>query len=205
MIANLCRIGLAARGTVKTSVFKFGRSLARTLLALCCAPQNGSRRRFMDYAAGGTVLAKPWGQRAQHPGLFTKLDFKIDLRSQLITCPAAEVEPFEPGETIHFDPVARGACPLRSKCTQAASGKAEPFQLPLMKTARMKFRKLQETKPGRAQLRKRTYVEHALAHIAARKGYRARYVGVRRNLFDLRRAAAIQNLEGIHFILRHAA
>jgi hypothetical protein len=38
----------------------------------------------------------------------------------------------------------------------------------------------------------------ALAHIAARKGYRARYVGVRRNLFDLRRSAAIQNLEGIH-------
>ena len=28
------------------------------------------------FAAGGTVLAKPWGQRAQHPDLFTKLDFK---------------------------------------------------------------------------------------------------------------------------------
>ena len=67
------------------------------------------------------------------------------------------------------------------------------------------FRKLQQSKSGRAQLRKRTSVEHALAHIAARKGHRARYIGVRRNLFDLRRAAAIQNLEGIHFILRHAA
>ena len=39
------------------------------------------------FAAGGTVLAKPWGQRAQHPGLFTKLDFKIDLRSQLTLLP----------------------------------------------------------------------------------------------------------------------
>ncbi|MCK6533222.1 MAG: hypothetical protein L6Q84_09650 [Polyangiaceae bacterium] len=52
------------------------------------------------------------------------------------------------------------------------------------------FRKLQKTGPGRAALRKRTAVEHALAHVAARKGHRARYVGVRKNLFDLRRAAA---------------
>jgi hypothetical protein len=41
-------------------------------------------------------------------------------------------------------------------------------------------------------------VEHALAHIAARKGRRARYLGVRKNLFDLRRAAAIQNLEAMY-------
>ena len=157
------------------------------------------------FAAGGNVLAKPWGQRTQNPGLFTKLDFKIDLRSQTITCPAGEVEPFEPGETVHFDPQACGPCPLRDKCTQAASGKGRTVSISVDENRQRKFRKLEQTKPGRALLRKRTYVEHALAHIAARKGYRARYVGVRRNLFDLRRAAAIQNLEGIHFILRHAA
>ena len=53
-------------------------------------------------------------------------------------------------------------------------------------------------------LRERTAVEHSLAHIAARKGHRARYVGVRKNLFDLRRAAVIQNLEGLQR-LGHAA
>jgi hypothetical protein len=157
------------------------------------------------FAAGGTVLAKPWGQRAQRPGLFTKLDFKIDLRSQSITCPAGEVEPLQPGETVHFDPEACGACPLRTKCTQAASGKGRTVSIAVDEARQKKFRKLQETKSGRAVLRQRTCIEHALAHIAARKGYRARYVGVRRNLFDLRRASAIQNLEGIHFILRHAA
>jgi hypothetical protein len=41
-------------------------------------------------------------------------------------------------------------------------------------------------------------VEHRLAHIAARQGRRARYFGVRKNVFDLRRAAMIQNLETIH-------
>jgi hypothetical protein len=66
------------------------------------------------------------------------------------------------------------------------------------------FRILQQTRAGRAVLRQRTAVEHALAHIAARKGNRARYVGVRRNLFDLRRSAAIQNLEAIQRLARAA-
>jgi hypothetical protein len=157
------------------------------------------------FAAGGSVLAKPWGQRTPRPGLFTKLDFKIDLRSETITCPAGEVEQFEPGETVHFDPQACGACPLRDKCTQAASGKGRTVSIAVDEKRQRKFRQLEQTKPGRALLRKRIYVEHALAHIAARKGYRARYVGVRRNLFDLRRAAAIQNLERIQFTLTHAA
>jgi hypothetical protein len=48
-------------------------------------------------------------------------------------------------------------------------------------------------------------VEHALAHIAARKGDQARYRGTRKNLFDLRRAATIQNLEGLHRMMQEAA
>ncbi|WCQ93623.1 hypothetical protein NQZ70_06375 [Sorangium sp. Soce836] len=48
-----------------------------------------------------------------------------------------------------------------------------------------KLRELQQTGPGRAVLRQRTAVEHALAHIAARKRHSARYIGARRNLFDL--------------------
>ncbi|WP_437780694.1 transposase [Sorangium sp. So ce1097] len=48
-------------------------------------------------------------------------------------------------------------------------------------------------------------VEHALAHIAARKGHTARYIGARRNLFDLRRAAAIQNLEAAQRLMQQAA
>jgi hypothetical protein len=50
---------------------------------------------------------------------------------------------------------------------------------------------------GVQQLRERVVVEHKLAHLAQRQGHRARYRGTRKNLFDLRRAAAIQNLEVI--------
>jgi hypothetical protein len=156
-------------------------------------------------AAGGTVFAKPWGQRPHRPGLFSKGDFKIDLRAKTITCPAGEVESFEPGDTVQFDPEACGACALRSKCTQAASGRGRTVSISADESRQKKFRHLQQTKSGRALLRERTAVEHSLAHIAARKGAQARYRGVRKNLFDLRRAATIQNLEGIQRLILEAA
>jgi hypothetical protein len=155
--------------------------------------------------AGGKVFSKPWGQRARNPDLFSKRDFKIDLRAKTITCPAGQVEPFEAGETVQFDPDVCGACPLRAQCTQAASGRGRTVSIAADEARQKTFRKLQETKPGRAILRQRTPVEHALAHIAARKGPRARYIGARKNLFDLRRAAAIQNLEAAQRLILQAA
>jgi hypothetical protein len=67
-----------------------------------------------------------------------------------------------------------------------------------MSACRRSSRVLQSTGAGRSELRQRVSVEHRLAHIAARQGNRARYIGVRKHVFDLRRAAAIQNLETIH-------
>jgi hypothetical protein len=61
-----------------------------------------------------------------------------------------------------------------------------------------RLRKGLHTAAGRAALRERTVIEHKLAHIAQRQGTHARYRGVRKNTFDLRRASAIQNLETIH-------
>ena len=43
----------------------------------------------------------------------------------------------------------------------------------------------------------RLKVEQVLAHVAARKGPRAKSIRYRRNLFDLRRAAVLQNLEAM--------
>jgi hypothetical protein len=154
---------------------------------------------------GGLVFAKPWALRAAKPGLFSKADFRIDVRAKTITCPAGEVEPFEPGETVHFDPEACGACQRRAECTQAATGKGRSVSITKDEAQQKKFRKLQATSTGRATLRARVAVEHSLAHIAARKGDRARYLGVRKNLFDLRRASAIQNLEALHRVQREAA
>ncbi|MFC1643288.1 transposase [Myxococcota bacterium] len=105
------------------------------------------------------------------PKLFSQRDFKLDLRSKTITCPAGQVEPFEPGETVEFDPEECGACRLSAKCTQAASGRGRTISIAKDEALQKRFGKLQGTGPGRAVLRGRTAVEHALAHIAARKGY----------------------------------
>lgn len=54
-------------------------------------------------------------------------------------------------------------------------------------------------------------IEHGLAHLTRRQGRRARYYrraryrGTRKNLYDVRRAATVQNLETIHRQLDHAA
>ncbi|MBN4050342.1 transposase [Desulfobulbus sp. AH-315-M07] len=151
---------------------------------------------------GGDVFAKPWALRPHRPGLFSKADFAIDLRAKTITCPAGQVEPFEPGDTVHFDPEACGACSIRASCTQAAAGRGRSVSIAQDEKIQRRFRRLQGTRSGRAKLRARVAVEHSLAHVAARKGHRARYIGTRKNLFDLRRAAAIQNLEALHHIER---
>jgi len=145
---------------------------------------------------GGEVVAKPWRAR-NRPELFSKADFKINMRDMTITCPEGEVERFEPGEVVEFDPEACGACKQRGQCTLSASGRGRTVHMAEDERAQQRFRKLQASKSGRARLRERTGVEHRLAHLAARQGPKARYRGTRKNLFDLRRVAAIQNLETI--------
>lgn len=147
---------------------------------------------------GGDVLCKPWSGRNSHADLFRKSDFKIDMRSMTITCPAGQIESFEPGQVVEFEPEFCSACRMRDLCTHSASGRGRTVQISEDERLQHKLRKLQETPSGRSRLRKRTGVEHRLSHIAARKGPKARYIGKRKNLYDLRRAASIQNLETIH-------
>ena len=156
-------------------------------------------------AQGGAVFAKPWGHRAAKPNMFSKADFKIDVRAETITCPAGEEQPYEPGESVKFEAKTCDACPLRVHCTTGRKGRGRIVRMNDDEPLQKRLRWLQSTSPGRAALRDRVAVEHALAHIAARKGHRARYVGSRKNLFDLRRSAAIQNLEAHQRTERAAA
>jgi hypothetical protein len=152
-----------------------------------------------EYVAqhGGRVVCKPWRGAGAKPGMFGKRDFKVNVRDGTITCPAGEVEPFEPGAVVHFDPEACGPCALRANCTQAASGRGRSVTMGDDERLQNKLRTLQRTRLGREQLRERVGVEHRLAHLANRQGPKARYRGTRRNTFDLRRLSAIQNLESI--------
>jgi hypothetical protein len=146
---------------------------------------------------GGEILCKPWSGKNTRPNMFGKVHFTIDMRAKTITCPANEIENFEPGQTVEFDPDVCGGCTLRGNCTRAASGRGRTVQIAVDEQRQHRLRKLQASRAGRERLRGRTGIEHRLAHIAARKGPRARYLGTRKNLFDLRRASALQNLETI--------
>lgn len=59
------------------------------------------------------------------------------------------------------------------------------------------LRERQRTPQGRAKLRERVKAEHSLAHMGHWQGDRCRYIGVRKNLFDLRRSAVVHNLHAI--------
>lgn len=153
--------------------------------------------------AGGEVVCKPWVPR--NGERFTKADFKINLRDMTITCPAGEVERIDLGADVEFSPEACARCPQRIACTTAGPGHGRTVTIADDELLQQRLRKLTATKRGRARLRERVAIEHSLAHLGRRQGRRARYLGIRKNQLDVRRAAAVQNLETIQRRLEAAA
>jgi hypothetical protein len=144
------------------------------------------------HSAGTLIVAKAWAP--SNGGRYTKLAFKIDLDAKTVTCPAGKIAAVR---NLHarFSPAVCDACPLRQKCTTAAAGRGRSVSLHVDEAFHLALRERQKTADGREQLRERVAVEHGLAHICRRQGPRARYRGQRKNLFDLRRTAAVENLQ----------
>lgn len=149
------------------------------------------------HASGGKVLCRAWGGLSPKPGHFGKRDFNVNVRDFTITCPAGQVAHFEPGTVVHFNADVCSPCALRPRCTQASRDRGRSVTMSHDERLQKKLRLRVHTRAGRAELRERVGVEHRLAHLANRQGPKARYIGTRRNLFDLRRLSAVQNLEVI--------
>jgi hypothetical protein len=126
-------------------------------------------------------------------GRFTKADFKIDLDANRITCPAGETVPLVVGATVHFPTAVCSRCPRRAECTTSTK-RGRSVSIHAEESFFAELRAAQKTPEGRASLRKRTTVEHSLAALGRTQGKKARYVGARKNLFDVRRHAAVANL-----------
>jgi Transposase DDE domain/Transposase domain (DUF772) len=140
------------------------------------------------------VYCKAWRVR-NTGGRYPKTSFALDFDAGQLTCPAGVTMAFEPGQTVHFPKAACAACPLRQRCTTSSNGRSVSIHPDEALLAEL--REYQATPAGRARLRERVKVEHALAHIGHWQGRRARYRGTRKNLFDLRRAAMVNNLHVI--------
>jgi IS5 family transposase len=146
-----------------------------------------------DRSADLRIYCKAWAVR--NGDRYTKTAFTLDWDAGVIRCPNQVSMPFQPGATVHFPEEECQACPLRERCTTSASGRSvhiHPDERLLQE-----LREQQLTSQGRAKLRERVPVEHALSHIGHWQGHRARYRGARKNLFDLRRAAVVHNLHVI--------
>jgi len=78
---------------------------------------------------------------------------------------------------------------------EAALGQGRSLNIRADEPFQQKLRAKMKTQRGRAALRKRTAVEHTIAHQLAHQGRRARYKGLRKNQFDGRRHAAVSNLQ----------
>lgn len=141
--------------------------------------------------AGTRIIAKP--RVPVNRGLYTKLAFTIDLDAGTVRCPANQTATIR-GRVARFDATACGECPVRAKCTTSAAGRGRSISIHEHEAFHQDLRARQRTPEGRQELRERVSVEHGLAHVCRRQGPRARYIGTRKNLFDLRRVAAVENL-----------
>jgi hypothetical protein len=136
------------------------------------------------------IFCKAWPVR---PGpYFPKSAFHLDWERHTLRCPGGEVMPFAPGGVVQFPAAICAGCVLRERCTASASGRS--VSIHPEEALLQELRERQQTPQGRAQLRERVAVEHALAHVGRWQGRRARYRGVRKNVFDLRRCAVVHNL-----------
>ena len=141
---------------------------------------------------GVDIIARPWPQGGP---LFTKHDFAFDFAHGTITCPGGQTAPMIPGRAVQFPACACDVCPQRAQCTTAKLGQGRTLTIREDEQFQQKLRAKLRTKRGRAALRKRTAVEHAIAHQVVHQGRRARYKGLRKNQFDGRRHAAVSNLQ----------
>jgi hypothetical protein len=149
--------------------------------------------RIAQWAAQGVhIIARPW----PHVGpLFTKPDFTLDFQHGTVTCPNGQTVPMVPGKDAQFPASACDGCPVRAQCTKARLGQGRSLTIREDEQFQHKLRAKIKTKRGRASLRKRTAVEHAISHHLTHRGRRARYKGLRKNQFDGRRHAAVSNLQ----------
>jgi hypothetical protein len=140
------------------------------------------------------IYCKAWRVR-NTGGRFAKDQFSLDFAAGQLTCPARVTMPFEPGRTVRFPKGTCAACPLRARCTASSNGRTVSIHPDEALLAELRQR--QHTPEGRVKLRERVAVEHTLAHVGHWQGRRARYLGTRKNLFDLRRVAVVHNLHVI--------
>jgi Transposase DDE domain/Transposase domain (DUF772) len=184
----------APEATVSEGISRDLRSQGARLSELHIDRAYLSSELVRERAADLEVFCKAW--RVYNAGRYPKTAFALDFERGRMRCPAGVEMDFEVGGVVRFPKKTCAPCPLRERCTKSKSAGRSVSIHPDERLLE-ELRERQKTPEGRAKLRERVDVEHSLAHIRHWQGERARYVGERKNLFDLRRSAVVHNLHVI--------
>lgn len=163
------------------------------LLQLAIALGDRARPQMMPWGEPGVhSIARPW----PHAGpLCTTADCTLDCAHGTVTCPGGQTVPRAPGTNAPCPASACEAYPQRTPCTKARIGQGRRLDIRQDEQCQRTLRATIRTQRGRASLRKRTAVEHAIAQPLAPPGRRARSKGRRKNQWDSRRPAALSHLQ----------
>jgi len=149
--------------------------------------------RITPWAEQGVdILARPWPQRG---ALCTTSACTRDCLHGTVTCPQGQIVPMRPGRNAQCPARAWAPCPVRAQCPTARRGPGRSLPLREDERCQQTRRATLQTQRGRASLRQRTAVAHAISHPLAHQGRRARYKGLRTNPCDGRRHAAVSHLQ----------
>src|SRR6266481_7551398 len=105
---------------------------------------------------GVLINSRAWRVN-KHPGLYTKEDFRIDLRRHRVVCPAGKIAPIFPSGAAWFSPADCQPCSEKSRCTKA---ERRTIQIHRQEDLLIQLRRRSSSRRGRAELRKRVAVEH---------------------------------------------
>lgn len=167
-------------------------------------------RAFLPSGLVAEVHARPSGRVVCRPYAvppserFTKRDFAFDVEQGVVRCPAGQLAVLQP-KRVHFAAGVCAACPLQAECQAPGQPPGRTLTVSEREPLLQALAARSTTSEGRAELRERVASEHGLAHLIQRQGRRARYLGVRKNDFDARRAATVNNLHVAERAWRAAA
>ncbi len=170
-----------------------------------CAYGDGeTRQEFAD--AGRKLVAKvPAQTNGAH---FAKADFRIDPAAKTCTCPAGHTcsAPTKVGSHkdkdgerqaawgFKFEQAICDACPLRSQCVKAKSGKGRTVSLHPQEALLQEARSFQRSEAFAPYRKRRQVAEHRIARLMQLGVRQARYFGRAKTLGQLLLAAMVANL-----------
>lgn len=170
-----------------------------------CAFGTAEVREQFETRPTELVAKVPQSPQRAH---FSKHDFTIDLKNNVVTCPAGQTTSTFQKITVRFGKQQEkrttkrfvfaetvcAACPLRAQCISSKAGGGKSIQLHPREDLLQQAREAAKTETFKEHYHRRVAVEHSIARLVQRGIRQSRYNSRRRTLWQVAVAAAVVNL-----------